>query len=168
MHAWQYESIASPQGLCLAYAPVLDARARELSAASAETDSETLLRGIETALPAANGCRICNFIARQERIMAFEVAGRLAGATDEPRPLLCILHTRSVLNAGLSPEIAGEWLRSEAAILERCARDMRMYALKHDAIRRDLATKEEQTAYHRGLSWVAGERAIALPWPTER
>jgi len=166
MHAWQYESIASPQGLCLAYAPVLDARARELSAASAETDTEALSRGIDTALPAAKGCRICNFISQQERIMASEVAVRLATRTDEPRPGLCILHVRSVLNAGLSPENAGQLLRAEAETLDRCARDMRMYALKHDAVRRDLATTDEQTAYRRGLSWVAGERAIALPWPT--
>ena len=168
LHAWQYESIASPQGLCLAYAPLLDARARELSDVSAKTDLETLMRGVASALPAAKGCRICNFIARQEWIMACDVATRLEASNDPLLPGLCVLHVRSVLNAGVSLGIASQLLRSEAEALERCARDMRMYALKHDAVRRDLTTAEEQTAYHRGLSWVAGERAIAMPWPTSQ
>jgi len=43
-----------------------------------------------------------------------------------------------------------------------------MQPLKHDAIRRELATEEEQSAYYRGLAWVAGDRTIARPWPTQR
>ena len=82
--------------------------------------------------------------------------------------LIGIVHLRSVLQAGVPPEVANELLASEAEALERCARDMRMYALKHDAIRRELVTEEERNAYYRGLAWVAGEQTIARPWTTER
>ena len=166
LHAWQYESIASPQGLCLAYAPVLDARACELRAAAGATEPTALLRAVEAAFPARQGCRICRFIAEQERGLASEVAARLL--SDQYHPGLCILHLRCVLRAGVTPEIACQLVASEAEALERCARDMRMYALKHDAIRRELLTEEERTAYYRGLAWVAGERMMASPWTTER
>ncbi len=168
LHAWQYESIASPQGLCLAYAPVLDARAGELHAAAGAADPAALMRAVEAALPAAQGCRICRFIAEQERRIASDVAALLASTAGQFRPGLCILHLRRVLEAGLPPEIACELVASEAGALERCARDMRMYALKHDAVRRELVTEEERNAYYRGLAWVAGERTTAQPWPTER
>jgi len=168
LHAWQYESIASPQGLCLAYAPVLDARACELHAAAAEADPAARMRAVEAAFPARQGCRICRFIAKQEREIASDIAARLVSTTDQFRTGLCVLHLHSVLEAGLPQEIACELVAAEAEALERCARDMRMYALKHDAIRRELATEEEQSAYYRGLAWVAGDRTIARPWPTER
>jgi transcriptional regulator with XRE-family HTH domain len=168
LHAWQYESIASPQGLCVAYAPVLDARAAELHAAAREADPAARMRAVELAFPARQGCRICRFIAEQERRIASEVAARLVSATDRFRPGLCVLHLHSILEAGLPHETACELVAAEAETLERCARDMRMYALKHDAIRRELATEEEQNAYYRGLAWVAGDRTIARPWPAQR
>jgi GTP-binding protein EngB required for normal cell division len=168
LHAWQYESIASPQGLCMAYAPVLDARACELHAAARATDPAVLMRAVQAAFPAAKGCRICRFIAEQEQGLALEIAARLVSTEDHFHSGLCILHLRSVLEAGVPPEMACKLVASEAEALERCARDMRMYALKHDAIRRELVTEEERNAYYRGLAWVAGEQTIARPWTTER
>ena len=168
LHAWQYESVASPQGLCLAYAAVLDARASELRAAVIAKDPASLTQAIESALPAKQGCRICRFIAEQESRIASEVADRLVQTKGQFLPGLCIVHLRGVLEAGLRPEIASELVGSEAQALERCARDMRMYALKHDAVRRELATEEERNAYYRGLALVAGERTIARPWPKQQ
>jgi hypothetical protein len=126
------------------------------------------MRAVELAFPARQGCRICRFIAEQERGIASDVAARLVSAADRFRPGLCVPHLRSILEADLPQEIACELVAAEAETLERCARDMRMYALKHDAIRRELATEEEQNAYYRGLAWVAGDRTIARPWPTQR
>ena len=170
LHAWQYESIASPQGLCLAYSAVLDARASELHAARSaiDTDGATLMGAVEAAFPATHGCRICRFIEEQQREIAADVAARLVSSADRFRPGLCILHLRSVLEVGLPAAIACELVKAEAEALKRCARDMRMYALKHDAIRRELVTDEERTAYYRGLAWVAGEPTMARPWTTQR
>jgi hypothetical protein len=126
------------------------------------------MRAVEVAFPAKQGCKICHFIAEQERGIASDVAARLLATTDQFRPGLCILHLHSILKTGLPQEIARELIAAETETLERRARDMRMYALKHDALRRELVTEEEQNAYYRGLAWVAGERTIARPWPTER
>jgi len=168
LHAWEYESIASPQGVCLAYAPLLDATACELHAAAGATEPAAQMRAVESAFPASRGCRICRFITEQERGLALEVANRLASGANHFHPGLCILHLRSVLRAGVPPEIACQLVAAEAAAFEKCARDMRMYALKHDALRRGLVTEEERNAYHRGLAWVAGEQTIARPWTAER
>jgi hypothetical protein len=163
LHAWQYESIAAPQGVCLAYAPLLGARAQELAAA-AERGGDEILRTLDATRPAAERCRICMFIAEREREIACKVAIGLSLPRDRKYVPLCILHLRSVIRAGVAPELARELVAEEARWLERCARDMRMFALKHYAIRRELMTEEEGTAYSRGLARVAGERAIAFPW----
>ena len=168
LHAWQYESIASPQGVCLAYAAVLDARASELRTAASGNEPALLAHAVEAAFPAQQGCRICRFVAEQERRIASDVAARFGSSAGQFRPGLCIVHLRNILEADLRPEFASELVKSEAETLERCARDMRMYALKHDAVRRELATEEERDAPYRGLALVAGERTIARPWPAQQ
>jgi hypothetical protein len=52
----------------------------------------------------------------------------------------------------------GEFVRA----LDRVADDMRRYALKRDAIRRNLTTSDERDAHKVGLSKLAGDRRLAL------
>ena len=47
-----------------------------------------------------------------------------------------------------------------ATLLERLSEDMARYALKHDAVRRYLASDEEETAAQRALLLVAGHRNV--------
>ena len=168
LHAWQYESIASPQDCAWRMLRFWMPGPANSTPPHGATGPAAPMRAVEAASPAWQGCRICRFIAEQERGLASEMAARLVSGANHFHPGLCILHLRSVLQAGVPPEVANELLASEAEALERCARDMRMYALKHDAIRRELVTDEERNAYYRGLAWVAGEQTIARPWPTER
>jgi hypothetical protein len=51
-------------------------------------------------------------------------------------------------------------LRQQAATLERTAEDMRRFALKQSAARRELQTNEDQTAPQRALTLVAGRRNV--------
>jgi len=79
---------------------------------------------------------------------------------------------RSVL--ACAPEVGNE-LRSyiqglfarlaDAALLERCSEDMKRYTIKHEGVRRYLASEEETTAVERGLLLIAGHRQVNfLPW----
>ena len=61
---------------------------------------------------------------------------------------------------------AKQWVQAEADLLHRLSEDMRMYALKHDAIRRELMTQEERQAYLHALERLAGSRFLSLPWLT--
>jgi hypothetical protein len=51
-------------------------------------------------------------------------------------------------------------LEYEAAVLRRFSEDMRRFALKHDAVRRYLASREELTVAERGLLAVAGLQRV--------
>lgn len=167
LHAWQYESIAAPQGLCVAYAPVLEGLARHLRAAAvAGHVNNGPNEGVANALPAEPKCRLCALVAERERASSLTLAARLTSSNRSEYPYLCVLHLRTVLESGVVPEIAAGLVEAEAAILERCATDMRMYSLKHDSVRRELMTEEERTAWRRGLAWVAGEPVMARPWRT--
>lgn len=57
-------------------------------------------------------------------------------------------------------ETTRKLLISEANVLERVSEDTRRYALKHDGVRRFLATAEELTAARRALLSVAGHRNV--------
>ena len=165
LHAWQYESVASPQGVCVAYAPVLKSAASRLREAATD-DSGCVVAAIGEALPSANNCRLCGFIAERERVAAEAIAARLSSDIDGAYPPLCVMHLRTVVAAGIPQRVVAKLMETEARILERCAEDMRMYAVKHDAVRRELMTDEERTAWRRGLAWIAGEPTMARPWRT--
>jgi hypothetical protein len=53
----------------------------------------------------------------------------------------------------------------QAALLERLSEDMRRFALKHDGLRRYLASEEETNAADRALLILAGHRTINTPLP---
>ena len=67
---------------------------------------------------------------------------------------------------GVPQQVVLKLMETEARILERCSEDMRMYAVKYDAVRRELMTEEERTAWRRGLGWIVGEPTMARPWRT--
>ena len=163
LHAWQYESIASPQGLCLAYARLLDERAGELLGAIEKVDTGAVYQAVDTGLPGAHGCRVCQHLSEIEQAAAQKIAIGLDPRRNGHLPSLCLLHLKSVLNAGVPGPVARKLATSEAHALKRCAQDMRMYALKHDAVRRELVTEEERSAFQRGLAAVAGEPTMARP-----
>jgi hypothetical protein len=50
--------------------------------------------------------------------------------------------------------------------MQLVSEDMRRYALKHDGIRRYMASGEELAAARRGLTIVAGHRNVGGLWRT--
>jgi hypothetical protein len=79
-------------------------------------------------------------------------------------PSLCLSHLAMILESGIDPELARSLLVRQAQILDRVAEDMRNHALKHEALRRSLMTEEEVNAQWRGLTLLAGNANLALPW----
>jgi hypothetical protein len=51
-------------------------------------------------------------------------------------------------------------LYREAAVMERFAEDMQRYAIKYDALRRDLASAEEHNSYLQALQLIVGHRNV--------
>ena len=76
-------------------------------------------------------------------------------------PALCLPHLYSVLSAEPEGEVARLLLLEESRVLEMLAEDIQRYALKHDAVRRQLATEGEWRAHKRGLSRLVGSRNLS-------
>jgi len=66
------------------------------------------------------------------------------------------------LEASGASAFAAELVR-EAAVLRRMSEDMRRYALKHDGLRRYLASEEETKAAKRALMILGGHRGLKIP-----
>jgi hypothetical protein len=70
--------------------------------------------------------------------------------------MLCLPHLSLILNAVRDDEVARLLLSREAMLLARLADDMRRYAIKYEAVRRNLVSSDEADAAGRALSAIAG------------
>ena len=75
-------------------------------------------------------------------------------------PALCLPHLEMVLGQIDEADVARRLLLREAAVMERTAEDMQRYAIKHDALRRYLVSKEENDAPLLGLQMLVGHRNV--------
>jgi hypothetical protein len=168
LHTWQYEAISSPQGVCSAYPPVLSLLGRRLrSLAQWASSAAALIDGVQQLLPQPSTCRACQLIAAVERAAAKGIVTALAtddGSGSKQLPPLCLRHLYSVLLAKPTVEIARLMIEEQSRVLDRLGEDMQGYSLKHDALRRELATELEHQAHHIGLSRLVGLRNIVAPW----
>ena len=135
LHTWHYAQVASPRGICAGYPPLL-------------TRTAELLRA--QVIPVAH-CPVCK--ARRETEDALVEAllrapGRSSG--------LCLPHLRVVVERSNDGELRNRLFPAEAAVLERLAEDMQRYAVKHDGLRRDLASDEERYAPMLALQLLVG------------
>jgi hypothetical protein len=77
-----------------------------------------------------------------------------------PLSALCLPHLQLILERTEDDSLRKFLLSREAAFMERIAEDMQRYAIKHDALRRDLASNEEQDSYLQALQLLVGHRNV--------
>lgn len=166
LHTWQYEAVASPQGICAAYPPLLSRLAKQLRLLAQDAASVQQMRdSLQSLLPRNASCPACQVMGSTEKTVARNLAGKLRNKTSAVS--VCIPHLPSVLAAGLDSKQAAEAFIEEARVLERLTEDMQSYALMHDAVRRQLSTESERQASILALSRVAGFRNISVPWKSD-
>ncbi len=163
LHTWEYERIASPHGVCLAYGPLLASVARHLrNIASCGATLRSMRDRIDDLHTSAARCSACQRAAEVEKAAIEEL--RQASASSElcepPGTGLCLLHLGAVLGRETDLELARTLIFEQANALDRISEDMQTYALKHDAVRRELATDGERLAYLSGLSLLAGAKKL--------
>lgn len=162
-HTWIYEQIASPQGTCIGYADVLEQWATRLLALTAPKGSS---EPRSVAFPGPPICLVCDARAAAESAVVASVADRLRQHPETALTSLseiCIPHLRLLAAALGDSQIAAKLLAREAATLRRISEDMRRYALKHDGVRRYLASDEETNASESALLIMAGHRILNTP-----
>jgi small GTP-binding protein len=169
-HTWLYEQMSSPQGTCVGYAGVLDRWASRLSAfaaVAAGPGSNGAAARRQLALD-TGPCSACDSRVMAETTAVNMVAGRLRAMPDQALASLsdiCLPHLR-LLSAALGEHpVAARLLARQGAVLQLMADNLRRYALKHDGLRRYLASDEEEKAAERALVMLAGHRTLNTPPP---
>lgn len=165
-HTWRYQHMASPHGTCVGYAGVLDGWAARLSAFG-EPSADSGAERRELALN-DGPCAACDVRIEAEAAAVNGVAGRLRADADQTLASLsdiCLPHLR-MLSAALGDHPAGaKLLARHGVLLQLTADNLRRYALKHEGLRRYLASAEEEEASQRALMILAGDRNLNTPAP---
>jgi GTP-binding protein EngB required for normal cell division len=160
-HTWQFQRIASPQGISEGYAPLIDAAAAALRDLVGGPLDRAASR-IEALLAGEATCPACRMLRETEvgQVRDFIEAlgageGRALYAQSDG---LCLPHLRAALAGGTSAEVAEFLLRAQVGFLEEVAEDMRSYTLKRDAVRRGLLNDREEDAWRRAIVRLVGDR----------
>ncbi len=139
-------------------------------AATSEITPETAQSTISSLLATAVSCPLCRVRTKSEAEAIAAVTHRLAGDTKQRLNSLsavCLIHLRLLVVGFSDPDIIKQLLGREAVLLHRIAEDMQRYSLKHDALRRHLASDEERDAALKALLSLVGHRSVSSPWRVE-
>ena len=71
---------------------------------------------------------------------------------------ICLPHLAVLAASVQDADLTRDLMERQATIFQRLSEDMRRYALKHDAVRRFLASQEETAAAERALMFLVGRR----------
>lgn len=171
LHTWQYETIASPQGVCEAYPALTHRIAVELQRAAKQAeDTASLHAAITRLLPTRTSCPMCEVRFRAEKEAVEQLANEIRRSTDPEGkriPVSCLYHLAMVVDA-LGDEVpAKNLVRAQAGLMERTSEDLQRYAVKFEGLRRHLASAEERQAAMLALILLAGHRSVAAPWAVD-
>ncbi len=158
-HTWIYEFVASPHGACVGFAAVLDRLAGQLQSAGASP---------RVPVPGPGPCIVCKARAAAESAAVRSVAAWLQHTPDDALASLsdvCLPHFRLLGAAVADADVLAKLFARQATLLQRVAEDMRRVALKHEGVRRWLASDEETRAAQRALLLLAGHRTLNMPSP---
>jgi GTP-binding protein EngB required for normal cell division len=170
VHTWQYQEMASPQGISDGYAPLIEALAGKLSR-MIERSPERAAEALAVLLADATTCAACRLVRETAAEQIEQLLTHLAtagGRADYASSVwLCLPHMQAALahleqraDGTVERNVITEFLlREQARRLSDLAEDLRSYALKRDALRRGLLRQEEADAWRRALVQVVGERA---------
>jgi GTPase SAR1 family protein len=170
VHTWQFEEMASPQGISEGYAPLIESLAVELSRLIEPTVEHTAAHVADLLASTATcvACRLMRQTASEqvERLLAHlsTAQGRENYTSSAglclPHLQVALAHAEGSTNGTLGRRAVTEFLlREQVRRLETLADDLRSYTLKRDALRRGLLHQEESNAWRRALVLVVGERA---------
>jgi small GTP-binding protein len=169
LHTWQYAALAAPRDICTGYAALLERLSGWFrDAATTTLPTNALAAQIRKLIPADESCELCRVCAQAQAGAVAAAAGRLQHDPDSSLASLsaiCLPHLRDLVAAVRDAAVARKLLAREAYRLERLSEDMRRYAIKHDAVRRFLASEEEKRSCQRALQTLAGLRNLKLAQP---
>jgi GTP-binding protein EngB required for normal cell division len=175
-HTWQFERVASPQGISESYTPLVARIEAELRAAlnsgsQSSGQARDLAERVGRLAPSRDTCPACHALEAERARRIGALLTRLDNGIQADAALptfsltLCLPHLGDAVAATgeASAGVAAFLLREQARRLEDLSDDLRSYLLKRAALRRGLLTGEEDSAWRRALTLLAGERDAYLP-----
>jgi GTP-binding protein EngB required for normal cell division len=154
IHTWQFQEMASPQGISDGYAPLIEALAGKLSELI-ERSPEQAAEALAALLTTTATCPACRVVRETATERIAELLAHLATVEGRANYAssagLCLPHVQEAL-ACLNGHVeetseqntgAEFLLREHVRRLADLAEDLRSYALKRDALRRGLLHQEE-------------------------
>ncbi|HXE89336.1 MAG TPA: hypothetical protein VNK82_00060 [Terriglobales bacterium] len=160
LHTWQYAEMASPKGVCTAYAEVCRAWSAKLR--------EGRLGSLHDLPPGPDRCPACSLKSFAERVELERVAAMIT-AVGQPRPAppLCLAHVEA-LGDVISPSLFRRLLEMQAEVYDEIARNMEEYVKNDNPADRRTLTQEQRVAHRVGLGRMVGHRRLVTPWEFEK
>lgn len=172
MHTWQYEGISSPYGMCAAYPDLTTQLAARLHAIARDLHKGAVPREkVRSLVSNSVTCPVCQVRIAAEKEATAQVADmarRSVESKNAHAPALCLPHLAMLADSVGAGEPAARMLQGHAELLESTAEDLQRYAVKHEALRRHLASQEEHRAAKLALLLLAGHRNVSAPWVIEK
>ena len=151
LHARQFEAIAGTREAAAAYAPLLLRQADALRRIALSASSEGPSRQVRRLLPGGASCPLCEVARQAERAAIDSIVTGIRCARIVPgydRSALCMPHLAGLVGF-LAPDAVRQTILRQSALMARLAEDAQRFALRHDAYRRDLLSKEDYAAVER-------------------
>ena len=161
-HTWQFEKIASPQGISVGYLPLIDTVLTELRRLGEDVSPDSA--DLSPLFPGERSCPACQFLQTQEKILIHQLVARLE--EESGRDLyrqtagVCIPHLIQIAGEAPDPERNRFLLAEQVRQLEDLSEELQSYTLKRAALRRGLVHRTEENAWQRLLLKLAGDGKI--------
>jgi ribosome biogenesis GTPase A len=164
-HLWQLESISSPIGFSVGVAKLVKRIARVLDPRIAtKSVRETLLH----MRPLTEHCPACDLLRQSEHEFTQKFTNSLSEAENKrlyaQSQGVCLHHLKMAITAGANEEITRLLLRTASTAFQLIAEDMEGFALKREASRRHMVSRDEEDAHLRAAIHLAGAKDNCMPW----
>jgi GTPase Era involved in 16S rRNA processing len=167
LHVWQLHALSSPLGESLGLAPL----AEEVSQLLKKLEPGSVTAAVRKMVHTPHSCRVCraledvelDYITRLNAFLGNENNRKLY----EHSQGVCLRHLGRLI-AITSEETRAFLLHEASRHFAEIAEDMQNYAIKRDAVRWHLTDANEDDAYMRALTHLAGAKDYSTPWPDDR
>jgi hypothetical protein len=170
VHTWQFQRIASPLGISLGYAPLIESLAEQLNMLtdrSAREAAEQIGSLIQTTQQCA-ACLLLREVEQTEVTKLLQQVSTPEGQEEYQRSAgVCLPHLHMMLANDGASDIGRFLIAEQVRHFEETAENMHGYVLKREATRRGLQNRDERMAYWRALTQLIGERNVRALWPDE-
>jgi len=162
LHAWQLHSMSSPWGESIGLAALIDLISNLFAKAAHDETKASMPQDIPRA---RKDCRVCRMLLEAEsdyvgRLGAF-VSDDLARGIYERSQGVCVHHLACLLSV-VSDGTREFLLATASRRFQEMAEQMRKYAVKREALRRDLISRDEEDAHLRALTHLVGAKDYVL------